>query len=131
MPGEVRGVLNTSVQGRPTAGARPPAAPAGEGFARALERARGLRFSNHAQRRLESRRIVLGDEGLARLAQAVEQVERRGGRESLVLMGDLAFIVNVPERVVVTALDARHRGEGVFTQIDSVVLADPVGRTGG
>ena len=131
MPDEERGVLNTAVQGRPAAGARPSATPAGEGFAQALERSRGLRFSNHAQRRLESRRIALGDEGLARLAQAVERAERRGGRESLVLMGDLAFIVNVPERVVVTALDARHRGEGVFTQIDSVVLADPVGRAEG
>lgn len=128
MPDEVRGVLKASLQGRPAVGPRPSAASAGEGFAQALARARGLRFSNHAQRRLESRRITLGDEGLARLVQAVERAERRGGRESLVLMGDLAFIVNVPERVVVTALDARHRGEGVFTQIDSVVLADPVGR---
>jgi len=51
-------------------------------------------------------------------------VEKRGGKESLVLMDDLAFIVNVRQRLVVTALDARERGEGVFTQIDSVVLAD-------
>jgi hypothetical protein len=39
-------------------------------------------------------------------------------------MDDLAFIVKVPERMVVTAMDAKKRGEGVFTQIDSVVLAD-------
>jgi flagellar operon protein len=83
-----------------------------------------IRFSNHAQKRLQSREISLSDEGLARLAQAVEKVEKRGGKESLVLMDDLAFIVNVRQRLVVTALDARERGEGVFTQIDSVVLAD-------
>jgi hypothetical protein len=39
-------------------------------------------------------------------------------------MDDLAFIVNVKDRVVVTTMDAKQRGEGVFTQIDSVVFAD-------
>jgi flagellar operon protein len=109
----------------------PSAAPRPESegltFAQALHEAsglQGLKFSNHARQRLQRREIVLSDEGLARLAQAVEKAERRGGRESLVLMDDLAFIVNVKERMVVTALDTRQRGEGVFTQIDSVVLAD-------
>jgi len=39
-------------------------------------------------------------------------------------MDDIAFIVNVKSRMVITAMDATKRGEGVFTQIDSVVLAD-------
>lgn len=113
----------------PQPGRAPAPKPAsGEpSFAQALDQAtgaQGLRFSNHAQKRLQAREIALSDEGLARLAQAVEKAERRGGRESLVLMDDLAFIVNVRERLVVTALDRRQRGEGVFTQIDSVVLAD-------
>lgn len=83
-----------------------------------------LKFSNHAQKRLETRDITLTDDGLARLATAVDKAEKRGGRESLVLMDEMAFIVNVKERIVVTAMDANQRGEGVFTQIDSVVLAD-------
>ncbi len=83
-----------------------------------------IRFSNHAQKRIQSREIQLSDDGLARLAQAVEKVEKRGGKESLVLMDDLAFIVNVKQRLVVTAIDSNERSEGVFTQIDSVVLAD-------
>ena len=92
----------------------------GQSFAEILD----LKFSKHAQNRLQARQIILDDKGLARLAAAVDKVEKRGGQESLVLMGDLAFIVNVPERMVVTAMDANKRGEGVFTQIDSVVLAD-------
>ncbi len=83
-----------------------------------------LKFSNHAQKRLETRDITLTDDGLARLASAVDKAEKRGGRESLVLMDEMAFIVNVKDRIVVTAMDANQRGEGVFTQIDSVVLAD-------
>ncbi len=82
-----------------------------------------LRFSNHAQKRMQSREIALTDEGLSRLSTAVDKAEQRGGKESLVLMDELAFIVNIRERLVVTAIDAGKRGEGVFTQIDSVVIA--------
>lgn len=92
-----------------------------------LEGCYDLRFSNHAQKRLQSREISLTDEGLARLATAVDKAEQRGGKESLVLMDELAFIVNIRERLVVTAIDAGRRGEGVFTQIDSVVIADAKG----
>jgi flagellar operon protein len=94
-------------------------------FADALANAQGLKFSNHAQKRLQSRNISLTDEGIARLTGAVEKAQQRGGRESLVLMDDMAFIVNVKDRMVVTALDSEARGQGVFTQIDSVVFADP------
>ncbi len=105
-----------------TRSAQPPANV--PGFAESLARAQEIKFSNHAQKRLQTRNIALSDDGLARLANAVEKAGRRGGKESLVLMDDLAFIVNVRDRTVVTALDASSRGEGVFTQIDSVVFAE-------
>jgi flagellar operon protein len=95
----------------------------GETLAKA-EQAQGVRFSTHAQKRLDKRDIQLGDDGLARLNAAVDRAAQRGGRDSLVLMDDLAFIVNVKERLVVTAMSGESRKEGVFTQIDSVVLAD-------
>ena len=95
-----------------------------QSFAEVLENTEAVRFSNHAQKRLQRRNIELDTDGIDRLSAAVEKVERRGGRESLVLMDDMAFIVNVKDRLVVTALDANSRGEGVFTKIDSVVLAD-------
>ncbi len=113
--------LPADVLSKSQAGA-PPVAN-GPSFSEALDQAQNLRFSNHAQKRLQSRHIQLTDDGLARLTDAVDKAGQRGGRESLVLMDDLAFIVNVPERLVVTAVDAQNRGEGVFTQIDSVVIA--------
>ncbi len=94
----------------------------GGAFAQALASA-DVRFSNHAQKRLEKRDIRLNSDDLARLGLAVDNAAKRGGKDSLVLMDDLAFVVNVKERLVVTAVDAKSRGEGVFTQIDSVVLA--------
>ncbi len=90
-----------------------------------------MHFSNHAQKRLESRDIELNADSVQRLSNAIDKAEERGGKSSLVMMDDLAFIVNVPQRTVVTALDAGHRGQGVFTQIDSVVFADSSQRAGG
>lgn len=94
-------------------------------FAETLSQTQNVRFSNHAQKRLEARNINLTDDGISRLSNAVDKAEKRGGKESLVMVDDMAFIVNVRDRLVVTALDSKNRGEGVFTQIDSVVFADP------
>lgn len=89
----------------------------------AQERVR-VRFSAHAQRRLSAHDIQLDEDDLARLSQAVDRAQSKGGRESLILLDDLAFIVSVPNRLVVTAIGPERRKEGVFTHIDTVVLAD-------
>jgi flagellar operon protein len=109
-----------------------PAKPAGavkpvqgSSFSETLENVQGVRFSNHALKRLQSREIDLSSDNVNRLSDAIDKAEKRGGKSSLVMMDDLAFIVNVHNRTVVTALDTNQRGEGVFTQIDSVVFADP------
>jgi flagellar operon protein len=109
-----------------------PAKPAGTvkpvqgpGFIETLEHVQGVRFSNHALKRLQTREINLNSENVSRLSDAIDKAEKRGGKSSLVMVDDLAFIVNIHNRTVVTALDANQRGEGVFTQIDSVVFADP------
>ena len=97
----------------------------GVSFQETLENVQRVRFSNHAQSRMQSRDINLNSENVNRLSDAIDKAEKRGGKSSLVMVDDLAFIVNVQSRTVVTALDKDQRGEGVFTQIDSVVFADP------
>jgi len=111
---------------RPQA-ANPTANPAvaGSNFADVLQQTQDLKFSNHAQKRLQTRNITLDNQDVQRLSDAVDKAEKKGGKSSLVLVDNLAFIVNVKDRMVVTAMDANNRGEGVFTQIDSVVFADP------
>ena len=94
-------------------------------FSDVLAQAQDIKFSNHAQKRLQSRQIDLDEEDVSRLSNAVDQVEKKGSQSSLVLMDDIAYLVNVPERTVVTAIDTNKGGQGVFTQIDSVVLAEP------
>jgi flagellar operon protein len=82
-----------------------------------------VKFSNHALKRLESRNIQLGDNDLAKIQVAVEKAEAKGSKDSLVMMDSTAFIVNIPNRTVVTAIDVANSSENVFTNIDSVVFA--------
>ncbi len=98
-------------------------------FLETLESVQRVKFSNHAQSRMQSRDISLNSENVNRLSDAIDKAEKRGGKSSLVVVDDLAFIVNVQNRMVITALDKNQRGEGVFTQIDSVVFADPASET--
>lgn len=81
-----------------------------------------LKFSNHALKRLESRNIQLDDQDLSKIQSAVNKAELKGSKDSLVMMNDTAFIVNIPNHTVVTALPVSESNENVFTNIDSVVF---------
>jgi len=81
-----------------------------------------LKFSRHAQERINIRNIKLDDKQLVRLGEAVEKAELKGARESLVLLDDLAFVVSIKNRTVITAVDSDSRKGNVFTNIDSAVI---------
>ncbi len=98
--------------------------PGEETFAGVLQKELNhLKFSRHAQQRLETRQIELNEKDLATLEHAVDRAALKGGQDSLILLRDLAFIVNVPNRTVVTAMDGDSLSENVFTNIDSAVVA--------
>lgn len=82
----------------------------------------GLKFSKHATARLDQRNINLSADQSARLEKGVSEAENKGVNESLVLVDDLAFIVNVPNRTVVTAMDQTDNKSNVFTNIDGAVI---------
>lgn len=102
---------------------RKPAAAAGA-FKEVLEQklAGELKFSQHAQERLKSRHIALGETEIKQLQDAVNRARAKGARESLVLMGDLALVVSVKNNTVITAVDGASLRENVFTNIDSAVI---------
>lgn len=79
-----------------------------------------LKFSKHANERLASRNIDLSDEQLQRLENGAKKASEKGINESLVMVDDLAFIVNIKNNTVVTAV---NNGEDkVFTNIDGAVI---------
>jgi len=103
-----------------------PRRPEGD-FAAALraefERQAGVKLSAHAEERLRSRGIALSAQQAESLRGAVERAAAKGASRSLVVMDGLALIVSVPNRVVITAVDEAGARDGVFTNIDSAVIA--------
>ena len=81
-----------------------------------------LRFSKHALGRLSDRNIELSAGQLERLNDGARKAEQKGIRESLVIVDQLAFIVNVPNQTVVTAMDSTETTENVFTNINGAVI---------
>lgn len=82
-----------------------------------------LRFSKHATSRLEDRNITMTNEQLERLNEGTMRAEQKGIHDSLVMIDSLAFIVNVPNRTVVTAIDQTEAKDNIFTNIDGAVIA--------
>lgn len=83
----------------------------------------GVKFSQHALQRLNSRKIQLDSTQLSKLSQAVEKAAQKGAKESLILMNDnLAFVVSVKNKTVITAMDGANIKDNVFTNIDSAVI---------
>ncbi len=94
-------------------------------FAQVLDKklpSQGITFSQHAQDRLRARNITFSAADLANLEGAVNSVAQKGGKESLVMMGDSALVVSVKNRTVVTAMDKMQMRGNVFTNIDSAVI---------
>jgi flagellar operon protein len=94
-------------------------------FARVLDQklpSQGVKFSQHAQDRLRARNITFSATDIANLEGAVNNVAQKGGKESLVMMGDSALVVSIKNRTVVTAMDRVQMKGNVFTNIDSAVI---------
>lgn len=81
-----------------------------------------LRFSKHADERLNTRNISLTEEQIERLNDGMKKAGEKGINESLVLMDNLAFIVNVKNNTVITAMDSSNTEERIFTKIDGAVI---------
>lgn len=121
------------ITGRPDAAQKPaagkPAAQTpGSAFGDLLQQtlqktqAQQLTFSRHARQRTAQRGIELTESDLDRLTEAVGMADGKGVTDTLVLMNNTAFIVNVPSRVVVTVVDGSETEGNVFTNINGAVI---------
>ncbi len=88
-----------------------------------LRQSGDIKFSRHAQARLDTRNIILTPQTLSRLEDAVQKAQSKGCKESLVVVDDLAFVVSIKNKTVITAVDGDNRRENVFTNIDSAVIS--------
>lgn len=81
-----------------------------------------VKFSKHASGRLAERNIRLTENQMDRLTEGAKKAGAKGIKESLVIVDQLAFIVNIPNNTVVTAMNQQDAAENVFTNIDGAVI---------
>ena len=86
------------------------------------EASQPVQFSKHAARRVQERGIDMTDSLLSNLNQAVQKARDKGARDVVIIGESNAFIVNVPNNVVVTTMSEMEMKENIFTNIDSAVL---------
>lgn len=87
-----------------------------------LNESKEVKISKHAAMRIEDRKIDLDADRVERLKNAVDKASTKGVRDTLVVMDDVAFVVNVNARTVITALNQSELKDNVFTHIDGAVF---------
>jgi flagellar operon protein len=92
-------------------------------FAKKLFENKEVKFSKHAENRLQTRDIQLTDDQKSKLNEAINKAGEKNVKESLVMVDDIAFVVNVREKNVVTVLNKDEMKNNVFTNIDGAVIA--------
>lgn len=83
-----------------------------------------LKFSAHAQQRLQSRSISLSPDDLAKMNAMADKAAAKGAKQSLFMVHDTAMIVSIANRTVITAVDPQSMKDNVFTNIDSAAVID-------
>lgn len=81
-----------------------------------------LKFSAHAMQRLQSRNISVSDEDVARMNEMADKAAAKGAKQSLFMLNNVAMVVSITNRTVITAVDRESMKENVFTNIDSAAI---------
>ncbi len=82
----------------------------------------GLQFSKHAKERVSQRGIDLTPELMNDLNDAVKKADAKGAKDVIIFDSMNAFIVNVPNKTVVTTMSGSEMRDNVFTNIDGAVI---------
>lgn len=82
----------------------------------------GLKLSVHAAKRIQERQLNIDGEEFFKLRDAIDKLKNKGGKDSLVVTDKAAYIVDVHNEKIVTAMDKQSMSENVFTKIDSTLF---------
>lgn len=78
-----------------------------------------IQFSKHATMRLDNRNLFLNNSQIKRVEQGVFKAQQKGIKDTLVLVDNIALVVNVKNKIVITAVD---NNEKIYTNIDGAVI---------
>lgn len=84
--------------------------------------AQDVAFSKHAISRAEERGIDITTELMDQLRGSMIRAQAKGATNILAMDADKAFIINVPNAKVITAITQDEMKENVFTNIDGAVF---------
>lgn len=87
-----------------------------------LKRNDTVKISAHAEQRMIERDIKLQESDMNLIKDAMNNLEKKGARESLMLYKDIAFIASVSNRTIITAL--QYKELDVVTNIDSTIIVE-------
>ena len=79
-------------------------------------------FSKHARSRAEERGIEITQSLIDQLKGGMIRAQAKGATNILAMDAEKAFIINVPNAKVITAITQEEMGESVFTNIDGAVF---------
>lgn len=87
-----------------------------------IQKENGVQFSKHAEMRIQQRGIEVSADMMNSLNAAVEKARAKGAKDTVIISSQGAFIVNVPNNIVVTTMTEQEMKNNIFTNIDSAVL---------
>lgn len=82
----------------------------------------GVKLSGHAKKRLEERNLTMDGNEFLKIRDGIDKLKEKGGKDSLIVTNQAAYIVDVDKQTVVTAMDKNDMAENVFTKIDSTLF---------
>lgn len=88
----------------------------------AIESDQKLQFSKHATMRLKARNIQISDNQMQRIQTGLTKAKEKGIRDSLILVDDIALVVNTRNNIVITAMEQSKNNDNVYTNIDGTVI---------
>ena len=83
---------------------------------------RNVEFSKHAMTRAEERGIDITPDLIDQLRGSMIRAQAKGATNILAMDSEKAFIINVPNAKVITAITQNELKENVFTNIDGAVF---------
>lgn len=84
----------------------------------------GVKLSAHAAKRLHERDLSMDSDEFLKIKDAISKLKSKGGKDSLVITNSAAYIVDVNNSKIVTAIDKNQMSENVFTKIDSTLFVN-------
>lgn len=81
-----------------------------------------IKFSKHAQERLISRNVKLSQNDIDNIDKAVEKAAKKGVKDTLIILGNTAFIANVKSKTIITAATEETLRDNIFTNIDGAII---------